>query len=465
MTGKCTSRRAFLESAGIAGLALTVARPSVAGMVRHGSAKQPNIVFIMTDDMGYADLSCYGAVGYKTPALDRLAAEGVRFDQAYANAPICSPTRTALVTGRYQGRYKAGLAEPNTRFEPGDQLPLSTATVASLLKRAGYRTAFVGKWHVCKVPEYSPLRYGYDSFFGIPAGAADYFSYDAKYGGRRSGDGLYNGDERVERHGYLTDILADEAIRQIKAGGEQPLFLSLHFNAPHWPWEGPEDTARINDYDALNDLAGGSLETYAKMMTNMDANVGRVLAALRSAGMEKDTIVVFTSDNGGERYSNTWPLVGYKGELLEGGIRVPMIVRWPGHIQPGSRCDQVAISMDTVPTFLAAAGAVIPPELEGMNLLPQLLGGTKTDRTLYWRMKAANQAAVREGNWKYVRIGDKEMLFDIAKDPRERAQLQGRHPEILATLKSKWEAWNATMLPYPANSPSEATVSIYGDRY
>jgi len=465
MTDHRTSRRAFLESAGIAGLALTVARPSFAQTVRHDGAKRPNIVFIMADDMGYADLSCYGAVGYKTPVLDRLAAEGARFDQAYANAPICSPTRTALVTGRYQGRYKAGLAEPNQQFLPGDHLPLGTPTVASLLKGAGYRTAFVGKWHVCRVPEYAPTRYGYDSFFGIPGGAADYFTYDAKYGGRRSGDGLYDGDKRVERKGYLTDLLADEAIRQIKAGGDEPLFLSLHFNAPHWPWEGPEDAARTNDYDTLLDLAGGSLKTYAEMMANMDANIGRVLAALRSAGMEKDTIVVFTSDNGGERYSNSWPLVGYKGELLEGGIRVPMIVRWPRHVRPGTRCNQVAISMDTVPTFLAAAGAAIPHELEGMNLLPQLSGEAPVSRTLYWRMKAAGQAAVREGNWKFLRMGNKEMLFNIAKDPRERAQLQDKHREVLATLKSKWEAWNATMLPYPANSPSEATDTIYGDRY
>jgi arylsulfatase A-like enzyme len=451
------SRRHLLASAGVAGVALALSSRHAQAQ-RKGSSKggkPPNILFILADDMGYADLSCYGAQGYRTPVLDDLAAQGPRFAQAYANAPICSPTRTALLTGRYQGHYQAGLAEPNTEFKPGQELPLDTPTVASLLKKAGYRTALVGKWHVCKVPEFGPTRYGYDSFFGISAGAADYFQHDV----------MYESEKVVSPAGYLTDILADAAIREINRADDKPLFMSLHFTAPHWPWEGPEDAARSKDVAALSDPTGGSLETYAKMMVSMDAAIGRVLAALEQKGMTEDTIVIFTSDNGGERYSNSWPLVGYKGEVLEGGIRVPMIVRWPGQVGAGTHIDQVAISMDMVPTFLAAAGAPIPQDLEGMNLLPQLTGAAPVARTLYWRMKANGQAAVRDGDWKYVRIGGKERLFDVRKDPRERAEQQDVHPEIMTALKAKWNAWNAGQLEYPENSVSASTIRGYIDRY
>ncbi len=463
MTINKLDRRQFLATTGLAGLTLAVnAMPNDAKAASANTSKQPNIIFILADDMGYSDLSCYGAQGYKTPVLDGLASEGMRFDQAYANAPICSPTRTALVTGRYQGHYKAGLNEPNVNIKPGEELPKGTATVASLLRDSGYRTAFVGKWHVCKIPEFSPLHYGCDSFFGIGGGAADYFFH----GGRPQKNEMYDGDKLVEEKGYLTDILADQAIKQIKAGGDKPLFLSLHFNAPHWPWEGPEDSGHAEELKVLNDPTGGSLETYAKMMVSMDQNIGRVLKALDEQGMSENTIVVFTSDNGGERYSNTWPLVGYKGELLEGGIRVPLIARWPGHIPAGSRSDQVMISMDTVPTFVAAAGGKAPADLEGINLLPQLTENKPpVPRTLYWRMRAGDQAAVRDGDWKYLRLGGKEHLFDVRKDPRERAEQKTVNPEKFAELKAKWEKWKAGQLPYPAKSYSESTASIYADRY
>lgn len=426
--------------------------------------EKPNIVFIMADDMGYADLSAYGAQGYRTTALDRLAAEGVKMEQAYANSAICSPTRTALVTGQYQYRFRAGLAEPNIRFEPGDELPLGTPTVASMLKAQGYRTALVGKWHVSKVPQFGPTAYGYDTFFGIAGGAADYFRHGhvTKDG---DGQGLTEGRRPVRRSGYLTDIFADEAIKQIEAGGKKPLFLSLHFTAPHWPWEGPEDVAHSRALTDMSDRSDGSLETYAKMMIRLDESVARILEALDRNGMTRNTIVVFTSDNGGERYSNTWPLIGYKGELLEGGIRVPMIVRWPGHIPAGSVSQQVTISMDTMPTFLAAAGANGPARSDGINVLPQLTGAKAVERTLFWRFNAAHQEAVREGDWKYLKVGGKEHLFNVRLDPRERAEKKDVNPEILERLKAKWAAWNATMLPYPEGAPSEGTIRTYADRY
>lgn len=452
------TRRTFAVSAIM--LAAAFASPSLAR-----NATAPNIIFIMADDMGYSDLSRDGAQGYRTPVLDRLAADGMRFSQAYANSAVCSPTRTALITGRYQYRFAAGLAEPNIRFNPGEELPAGTPTLASLLKDQGYRTALIGKWHVTKVPNFGPQQYGYDRFFGFPSGAADYFrhGYISEQGGKSE---LHEGSELAPRTGYLTDILADEAIREISSKDSRPLFLSLHFNAPHWPWEGPEDEAHAANLKQMSDLSGGSLETYAAMMRSMDGNIGRVLQALKKAGKDKNTIVIFTSDNGGERYSNNWPFSGYKTELLEGGIRVPMIVRWPGHIPAGKSSTQVTISMDFLPTLLAAAGQETTTPTDGLNILPQLLGRTgDVPRTLYWRYNAASQRALRDGDWKYLRIGSKEALFNVARDPRERADLKAEHPERFARLKAQWEAWNETMLPYPASSASEGTMRTYIDRY
>ncbi len=430
------------------------------------AAGPPNILYILADDMGYADLSSYGAQGYTTPVLDELASEGMRFTDAYANAPICSPTRTALVTGRYQQHFQAGLEEPNVRFPPGSELPADTPTIASMLKDAGYRTHLVGKWHVTRIPDFGPQHYGYDTFFGIAAGAADYFLHASNSVADDPTRGLHEGDTPVARDGYLTDIIADEAIQEIKADDGKPFFMSLHFTAPHWPWEGPEDEAYARQLKDVRDAAGGSLETYAKMIGSLDSNIGRVLAALDESGIADNTIVVFTSDNGGERFSNTWPFIGYKGELLEGGIRVPMIVRWPGHVPAGAVSEQVTISMDTVPTFLAAAGAPAPAETDGVDLLPQWLGqGEPVERTLFWRMRAGDQAAVRSGDWKYVRLGGKEHLFDLGADQRERADQKDVHPEIMADLRAKWDAWNGTILPYPATSFSESVADHLADRY
>ena len=418
----------------------------------------------MADDMGYADLSVTGAHGYRTPEIDSLASEGIRLEQAYANSAICSPTRTALLTGRYQYRFRAGLPEPTIRFEPGAEIPANTPTIASVLRDIGYRTALVGKWHVTSVPEFGPIHYGYDHFFGITTGAADYFRHSYVNDGVW-GEGLYMDGAPTERRGYLTDVLTDEAIRQITANDERPFFLSLHYTAPHWPWEGPEDGDRPDTLTRLNDPYGGTLETYAAMMQSLDANVGRILDALEESGKDRDTLVVFTSDNGGERFSNTWPFVGYKSELLEGGIRVPVIVRWPGHIAPGQVSQQVTISMDYLPTFLDAAGASVPSTYDGISILPQLTGQQPVPRTLFWRFNAANQAAIREGDWKYLRIGAKESLFDLSRDPRERSDVSELHPEVFARLRDRWSEWNATMLPYPEGMSSEGTFRSYSDRY
>ncbi|MGZ5001039.1 MAG: sulfatase family protein, partial [Methylomonas sp.] len=270
--------------------------------------------------------------------------------------------------------------------------------------------------------------------------------------------------------GYYTDLIADRAIDYIgKQDASKPFFLSLHFTAPHWPWEGPQDESTSREIKSLFHYDGGNLATYARMVTTLDAAIGRVLKTLEDHGLDNNTIVVFTSDNGGERFSKTWPFTGQKTELLEGGIRVPAIVRWPAKIQPGQVTEQVAISMDWLPTLVAAAGckpdAAYQPD--GENLLPVILNvESPHPRTLFWRYKANQQRAVRLGNWKFLKIADNEFLFDVVNDQRERANLAEKNPDVFAELKQRWEAWNASMLPITEDVRTHAVAGkVQADRY
>jgi arylsulfatase A-like enzyme len=447
-----------------------VAAASLAGSrsVRAARERPPNILFILADDLGYADLSCYGRRDYRTEHLDKLAAEGLQLMHAYANSPICSPTRVGLITGRYQYRLPIGLEEPLSSRNTKLGLPGSHPTLPSLLKAHGYRTSLIGKWHLGEPPQFGPLLSGYESFFGIVSGGTDYFTHELVFDREVVGGKLHEGAVPVERVGYITDLLAQRAIEQIASAGTAPFFMSLHFTAPHWPWEGPQDEAVAKTLADSRHRDGGSLATFAQMVRSLDSNVGRVLAALQAAGLAENTIVIFTSDNGGERFSDVWPFVGAKGELLEGGIRVPLIVRWPHRIGAGTRSNQVLVSMDWLPTLLAAAGTAPDPEhpSDGVNLLPVLLNEASVrDRKLFWRFKAAGQAAVRSGRWKYLRLADREYLFDIVADPRERADLKARQPQLFAQLRDEFAAWDKTMLPYPQESQSEAAKRNLSDRY
>jgi arylsulfatase A-like enzyme len=435
----------------------------------HSTATQPNILFIVADDLGWADLSVYGQTEYTTPHLDRLAAQGVRFTQAYANSAVCSATRFALMTGRYQYRLPGGLEEPLTQWGQPLGLPPEHPTLPSLLKAAGYTTALIGKWHLGATPHYGPLKSGYDYFFGNYGGAIDYFTHKPAVGAHVPCD-LYEGEVPVERVGYYTQILADETTRYIHTHGGQgsPFFVSLHFTAPHWPWEGPEDEAVARTLKNLFHNDGGNLRTYAAMVRALDGAVGQVLAALDAQGMADNTIVVFTSDNGGERFSKTWPFTGQKTELLEGGLRVPTLLRWPTRLA-AQVSDQVTITMDWLPTLLAAAGtqpdAAYPSD--GDNLLPVLLGTrTPYPRQLYWRYKAQAQRAVRDGDWKYLKINDNEFLFNVVDDVRERANLRDRYPEVFQRLRQQWEAWNSQQLPITeATYSGSVTPDTQADHY
>ena len=431
-------------------------------------SRRPNILFIVADDLGWADLSVYGQTDYETPHLDRLAAQGVRFTQAYANSAVCSATRFALITGRYQYRLRGGLEEPIARAGRHIGLPPEHPTLPSLLRDAGYRTALIGKWHLGTLPDFGPLKSGYDRFFGNYAGVIDYFTHKPGVGEQVPRD-LWEDDVPVERVGYYTQILADEACAYVgQQDADTPFFLSLHFTAPHWPWVGPDDEAVSRSLTDLFHYDGGNLQTYAKMVRSLDAAVGQVLAALDASGLAEDTIVVFTSDNGGERFSKTWPFTGQKTELLEGGLRVPTLLRWPARLT-AQVSDQVTITMDWLPTLLGAAGLAPHPDYpsDGQDILPVLVGSRRSGpRTLFWRYKAQAQRAVREGDWKYLKINEQEFLFDVRLDVRERANLRQRHPEVFERLRTAWTAWDAQMLPITDEVFTHGlTPDIQADRY
>jgi arylsulfatase A-like enzyme len=432
------------------------------------SQQRPNIIYIVCDDLGYADLGCYGGraadFGPVSPHIDRLAAGGVKFTQGYANSPVCSPTRFALITMRYQYRLRGAMEEPINSRSKGSTtlgLPPEVPTLPSLLKKAGYHTALIGKWHLGYPPSFGPRRSGYDEFFGIMAGGVDYFTHCSSSGEHD----LYIDEDEHHEVGYLTDVLSQRAVdhvhqRAADAKAGKPFLLSLHYTAPHWPWE-TRDDAHVAPALAKNlfHLHGGDVQTYRRMIHHMDEGIGRLMAALREHGLEENTLVVFTSDNGGERFSDNWPLVGGKMDLTEGGIRVPWIAHWPAAIPAGTVSTQHCMTMDWSATLLEAGGGQADPDwpLDGVSLLKVLREPAQPfERALYWRMNHRGQRALREGDWKYLQVDGHEYLFNIAKDERERANLAAREPERLERMRAQWLAWDASVPPIPV----DATVSL-----
>jgi arylsulfatase A-like enzyme len=425
--------------------------------------RKPNIIFIVADDLGYADLGCYGgrdaSFGAVSPTLDRLAGNGLRLTQGYANSPVCSPTRFALMTARYQYRLRGAAEEPIGSKQRGSTtvgLPPEHPTLPSLLRDAGYRTALVGKWHLGYPPHFGPLKSGYDEFFGPMSGGVDYFTH-CDFRGTHD---LWFGEEEKAQDGYLTDLISKRTVDFIERNANEPFFLSVHYTAPHWPWEtrGDEQLAR-EVRDNIFHLHGGNIETYRRMIHHMDEGIGWIVDALRAKGLLNDTLIVFTSDNGGERFSDNWPLVGGKMDLTEGGIRVPWIAHWPAVIEKNRVSTQHCLTMDWSATMLDIGGA--PPRadypLDGVSLLPMLSDASaEFPREMYWRMKHRDQRALRNGDWKYLRVDDNEYVFNLASDERERANLGAREPERLGAMREHWESWNATM----PTIPQDATVSL-----
>lgn len=439
----------------------------VGGEVGGGSAAaRPNFIFIVADDLGYADLGCYGGRAPVSPVLDSLAANGLLFTEGYANSPVCSPTRFAMITGRYQYRLRGAAEEPIAgakRGNPSIGLSPEVPTFASRLKAVGYRTALIGKWHLGHPPLFGPLRSGYDEFFGPMAGGVDYFTHCDSSGRHDLWQGDANSPEATHQEtGYLTDLLSRRSVDFVNgmAGQDQPFLLSLHYTAPHWPWETREDAGVSPKVkDNLFHLDGGNIATYQRMISQMDEGIGWLVDALRTNGQLDNTLIVFTSDNGGERFSDNWPLVGGKMDLTEGGIRVPWIAHWPAVIPPGGVTGQHCLTMDWSATMVQAAGgrAADGFPFDGMSLMPVLRDpDTAFSRPMYWRMKHREQRAFRDGRWKYLRVDGNDYLFDISHDARERANRGRRDPQRLDQMRGAWEAWNATMPPIP----DDATVSL-----
>lgn len=430
--------------------------------------QRPNIVFIVADDLGYADLGCYGGrpakFGPVSPVLDGLAAKGLKFTQGYANSPVCSPTRFALMTGRYQYRLRGGADEPISSRSRGSTvlgLPTDHPTLPSLLKAHGYHTGLMGKWHLGYPPSFGPLRSGYEEFFGPMSGGVDYFTHCSNSGQHD----LWFGEAEQQEDGYLTDLISRRSVDFVQRMADparqgQPFFLSIHYTAPHWPWETRDDREMAEEVKKdLFHLHGGNINTYQRMIHHMDEGIGWVVDALKREDLLDQTLIVFTSDNGGERFSDNWPLVGGKMDLTEGGIRVPWIAHWPQMIQGGRSSTQRCMTMDWTATMLAAAGVQADPAypLDGVSLMPVLQSEDREfDRTLFWRMNHRGQCALREGDWKYLRVDGHDYLFNIPADERERANLGKREPERLLAMRGAWEEWNASMPPIP----SDATVSL-----
>jgi arylsulfatase A-like enzyme len=440
---------------------LTVACASAT--VSHAQSEResrPSVVLIMTDDLGWADIGSYGAKDIRTPNLDRLAREGLRLTDFYANGVTCSPTRAGLISGRYQQR--SGIEAPLSNADrAGDRgLPATGHSLPQLLKNHGYATALIGKWHLGYVPDKSPNAHGFDYFFGLKSGYHDYYTH---HGGDGKPD-LWENDQPIERDGYTTELVTERAARFIEEHKDAPFFLDLAYTTPHWPYQvpgspsvAPNNARHVMPYDPST----SKRSDYVAMVEHLDQQIGELLAALERAGIADDTIVIFTNDNGGEWLSSNAPFFGRKWTVFEGGIRVPAIVRWPTRIPAGSVSDQVGITMDLTASILAVTGAQAPAEakLEGMNLFPVWEGrAPELERTLFWRAGTGpgKQTAVRRGDWKVIVDGTNTYLFDVRTDLSERddrAKWQQDVTQELYGLLAAWEASvdaDAAALPPPS---------------
>jgi len=413
--------------------------------------KKPNIVFILADDLGAFDLSCYGRRDYSTPRIDSLARDGMQFGFAYSSSASCTPTRVGLFSGRYPNRVPIGTVEGGGATSDTIGYSSKWPSLARTLHDAGYRTALIGKWNLGPLPNFGPNQSGYDEFFGFTGGAIDYWSHDIgsafDLSPGRNPD-LYEDDKPVKVEGYATDLFTERACAFIARNARRPFLLSLHYNAPHWPWQTRTDRGHPRSTDGHFD--GGSMAVYAEMMQALDDGVGRVLDTLKAHGLERDTLVVFTSDNGGERFGYQWPLKGEKGDLWEGGVRVPLLVRWPSEIMSATATDQVTLSMDWFPTFAKLTGAATDPKAppDGIDISPQLRGAGPVDRMVFW--KTPNAQSALEFPWKYLKEQEREHLFNLQADVSENANYKLKQPAIFLRLKEASVAWASNMLPSAA---------------
>ncbi|MSU80627.1 MAG: sulfatase [Gemmataceae bacterium] len=415
--------------------------------------RKPNIVILLADDLGYADLSMHGSKQIKTPHIDTLAKSGVRFTNGYVSAPYCSPTRAGLLTGRYQQRFGHEFNPVVAKNGGKDGLPLDQHTIADYLRAAGYVTGLFGKWHLGETADQHPQSRGFDDFFGFLTGMHSYTMADDKEHGP-----LLRGRKKAELNGYLTDVLAKESTQFIERNKAKPFLLYLAFNAVHTPMEAPEPAEK-----EFANIKDAKRRTYLAMIRKMDDAIGQVMAKLRELNLEEDTLIFFLGDNGGPmtRFaangSLNFPLRGSKGDTFEGGIRVPFVIAWKGRLPAGKVDDRLVISLDILPTALAAAKSTSTAnvKLDGVNLLPFLNENNTTSPhvALYWRF--GSQMAIRQGDWVLVRasLGEKEyeniskaaMLFNLKEDIGQQRDLAKTNPDRVVEMQRAWDRWNADL--------------------
>ena len=421
-------------------------------------AQKPNILVVLADDLGYGELGCQGNPEVPTPHIDSLATNGVRFTDGYVTAPVCTPSRAGLITGRYQQRFGHELnATGKQNLAENVGLPLSQQTLADYLKAAGYATGIIGKWHLGGTPKFHPQKRGFDEFFGFLHEGHFYTPppYRGVYSRFRPTEPPYDADnpllrgaEPIEEPDYLTTAFTREAVAFIERHKREPFFLYLPYNAVHSPMQAP-----VKEVEQFKNIAGAHRAIFAGMLKALDDSVGAVLSKLRENGLEDRTLIFFLSDNGGptaELTSSNLPLSGGKGQLWEGGIREPFLVQWKGRLPAGKVYHQPVISLDIAATVLAAAGikTPAPPGLDGVNLLPFLTGEASRlpHETLFWRYGA--QAALRQGDWKLLRRGNGSwQLFNLVNDLEEKNDLATREPALVKSLATAWDDWNRQLVP------------------
>lgn len=444
MSSKCMTRRDFLKAAGIGAAAIALGGSLAADASAAGPRKKPNIVLIVADDLGYAELGVQGCKDIPTPNIDSIAHNGVRFTNGYVSCPVCSPTRAGLMTGRYQQRFGHELNPgPPGQASADFGLPLTEKTLAQRLKPLGYVTGAFGKWHLGYEPQFHPQKRGFDEFFGFLGGAHSYLDAATD-----KTNPILRSSKPIDSIDYTTDAFAREAASFIQRHKDEPFFLYLPFNAVHGPLQSTEKYL-----SRFASIADKKRHTFAAMNSAMDDGVGRVLAKLRELKLEEDTLVFFISDNGGPTPSTTSgnaPLRGFKGDVLEGGIRIPFMMQWKGHLAAGKTSDQPVISLDVLPTALTAAGGKVAADmkLDGVDLIPFLTGKTKSaphDR-LFWRF--GPKWAVRMGDWKLESDGaGAPELYNLTNDIAEKTDLAVKNPDKAKALQTAYDAWNAQLIP------------------
>lgn len=446
------------------------------------AAEQPNIIVLLADDLGYGELGCQGNPQIPTPHIDSMASAGVRLTQAYVTAPNCSPSRAGLLTGRIPTRFGYEFNPIGARNEdPGTGIPAGEETLAELLHRRGYATALVGKWHLGGAADYHPQRHGFDEFFGflheghffvpppwkgvttmlrrrtLPGGRQgrwmdDKLIYSTHMGHDEppydANNPIIRGGQPVVEHEYLTDAFTREAVDFIRRRKHQPFFLYLAYNAVHSPLQGAD--RYMQQFENIDDV---HRRIFAAMLANLDDSVGKVLEAVRSEGLEEQTIVFFLSDNGGptrELTSSNLPLRGEKSQMYEGGLRVPFLVQWKDRLPAGKVFPGFAASVDIFATAAKLAGANVGDNIDGVDLMPYLTGVRTGDphETFYWRQ--GSRTAVRKGDWKLVNMSrdlsrPKWELYDVAADIRESKDLAAEQPKRLEELIELWREMNAEM--------------------